>query len=397
MSDWRIPLSDLDYGPEEEEAALRVLRSRWLSMGPEVQTFEHEFGAFLGVRHAFAVGNATAGLHLAFLALEIGPGDEVIQPALNFVAAANMTVAAGATPVFADILSLDEPTIDPAHVERLITPKTKAVVVMHYGGYPCRMAELLALCRRHGLALIEDACHAVGARFDDARARPPDGRMAGSIGDVSAFSFFSNKNLATGEGGMVATDRDDLATRIRLLRSHGMTSLTWDREKGHASSYDVRLHGFNYRLDELHAAIGREQLRKLSAGNGRRGELVRGYRASLRNLPGLVLPFAQYAGDSAFHLMPVLAGSAESRVGIVAALKAAQIQTSLHYPCIPDFFAFARFHDAFLPNSREFARRIITLPLHPRLSDAAQEEVCACLRSAVPPAGAASSAPPCAC
>src|SRR5262245_58168905 len=188
-------------------AVQRVVLSKWLSMGAEVQAFEKEFATMQAVRHALAVANGTAGLHLAFLALGLGPGDEIIQPALNFVATANMTTAVGTTPVFADIVDLSEPTIDPGHVERLITPRTKAVVAMHYGGNMCRMVELTELCRNRGLALIEDACHAVGARFYDAGGRPPHGMMAGSIGDISAFSFFANKNIASGEGGMVVTNQ----------------------------------------------------------------------------------------------------------------------------------------------------------------------------------------------
>src|ERR1019366_5314594 len=190
---WNIPLSDLDYGQEEMDAVARVLRSKWLSMGPEVESFETEFAALQGARYALAVSNATAGLHLAYLAAEIGPGDEVIQPALNFVAAANMTVACGATPIFADIISLAEPTIDPANVADLITPRTKAIVAMHYGGNLCRMAELLTLCRERNVSLIEDACHAVGARYHDRQGRAPHGTMAGSIGDLGTFSFFANK------------------------------------------------------------------------------------------------------------------------------------------------------------------------------------------------------------
>ena len=176
MSSNRIPLSDIDYGSEEEAAIIRVLRSRWLSMGLEVQSFESELAAMLEVRHVFAVSSGTAALHMACLALGLGPGDEVIQPAINFVAAANTTIAAGATPVFADIIGATEPTIDPEAVASLITPSTKAIVAMHYGGYPCRLAELTSLCERHGIALIEDACHAIGARYLDLQHRVPHGR-----------------------------------------------------------------------------------------------------------------------------------------------------------------------------------------------------------------------------
>jgi len=361
---------------------LRVLRSKWLSMGPEVQAFEREFAAALAVKHAFATSYATVGLHLALLATGVGRGDEVIQPALNFVASANMTMALGAVPIFADVLSLTEPTIDPAEIERLITKRTKAVIVMHYGGYCCRMTEIQAICRKRGVALIEDACHAIGAKYLDPQQRSPHGQMAGSIGDVAAFSFFSNKNLATGEGGMIVTNRDDLAAQVKLLRSHGMTTLTWDREKGHASSYDVVRHGFNDRLDELHAALGREQLKKLAAGNERRGRAVALYRRRLKNLTGWAIPFGSYAGDSAFHLMTTLAPSQAARTQVTAELKEAGIQTSLHYPCITDFAAFAQFSHARVPVTREYASSVITLPLHARLSDEAVEEVCAKLQAA---------------
>jgi dTDP-4-amino-4,6-dideoxygalactose transaminase len=382
LSEWKIPLSDLDYGPEEEAAVLRVLRGKWLSMGPEVQAFEEEFAAFLGVKHALAVASGTAALHLAYLALGIGPGDEIIQPPINFVAAANMAVAVGAVPVFADIIGLHEPTLDPEDLERRITPRAKAVVVMHHGGYPCRMAEIQAVCRRHHLGLIEDACHAVGARYLDPEGRPPHGKKAGALGDAGCFSFFSNKNLAIGEGGMVTTERDDLAQRLCLLRSHGMTTLTWDRHKGHASSYDVIAHGFNYRLDEVRAALGRCQLRKLDRNNARRKELVEAYRSGLQGLSGWAIPFADYAGESAYHLMVLVAPNEGARQAAVQALKGAGIQTSFHYPSVPMFSAFAGSDPGKLVRSWAYHQRAITLPLFPTMPTAQVTEVCSVIRAA---------------
>jgi dTDP-4-amino-4,6-dideoxygalactose transaminase len=369
MSNWRIPFSSLNYGKEEEDALLRVLRTGWISMGPEIQAFERELADLQRTNHAFAVANGTAALHLALLALDVGPDDEVIQPALNFVAGANMTRAVGAVPVFADIISIDEPTIDPAHVEKLITPRTKALMVMHYGGYLCRMQDLLSICQKHNLRLIEDACHAIGVVHDG-------GVMAGSFGDVGAFSFFSNKNIATGEGGAVVTGRDDVAERIRLLRSHGMTTLTWDRYKGHASSYEVITLGFNYRLDEIHASLGREQLRKLDAANRRRGELTRLYRSLMQSLPEWHVSFADYPGNrSAFHLMPAVAPDAAARNRAAQSLRENGIQSSLHYPCITSFSAFFAYRDAPVHNSHEYASRVITLPLHPKMADSDVEQV----------------------
>jgi dTDP-4-amino-4,6-dideoxygalactose transaminase len=379
MSDWIIPLSDLDYDREEEAAVLRVLKSKWLSMGSEVQAFEKEFSELIGTKHAFAVSNGTAALHLSFRALGLGSGDEIIQPAMNFVASANMTVAVGSTPVFAEIIGVEEPTIDPADIEGRITSKTKAVVVMHYGGYLCRMAEIKKICERHGLFLIEDACHAVGARYFDSKERHPHKKMAGSIGDIAVFSFFSNKNLATGEGGMVVTNRNDLAERVRLLRSHGMTTLTWDRHKGHASSYDVTVNGYNYRFDELRASLGRCQLVKLNRNNERRGDLVSAYKQNLRALPGWSIPFEAYSGESAYHLMTAVAPTEEVRLQTVQRLTKNRIQTSLHYPHLPGLSAFKYYRSRGLARSVSFASRVITLPLFPTLTLDNVEEICACI------------------
>jgi len=376
LPDWNIPLSDLDYGQEEMDAVARVLRSKWLSMGPEVEGFETEFAALQGVRYALAVSSATAGLHLAYLAVEIGPGDEVIQPALNFVAAANMTVACGAAPIFADIISLAEPTIDPANVADLITPETKAVVAMHYGGNLCRMTELLTLCRERNISLIEDACHAVGARYHDALRRPPHGTMAGSIGEIGTFSFFANKNIVTGEGGMIVMNREDLAEKARLLRSHGMTSLTWDRHRGHASTYGVVSHGYNYRLDELHGALGRTQLKKLLGNNERRRKLLGSYKNVIDSLDGWTMPFGDFIEVSAGHLMVAVAPTAEARGSAVNRLRLAGVQSSMHYPCIADFETFAKERTTPLPITREFVSRAITLPLYPTMAENDPARVC---------------------
>jgi dTDP-4-amino-4,6-dideoxygalactose transaminase len=375
VSEQRIPLSDLDYGPDEEAAVQRVLSRRWITMGPEVETFEREFAAMLGARHALAVANGTAALHLSYLALGLGAGDEIIQPAINFVASANLSLMIGAHPVFADIVGLDEPTIDPQRVAALINPATRAVVVMHYGGYLCRMAEIRAVCKEKGVALIEDACHAVGAAHDLG--------MAGTLGDIACFSFFGNKNMAVGEGGMVVTNRDDLAEKVRALRSHGMTSLSWDRHQGHARSYEVVMPGFNYRLDDIHAALGRSQLAKLPGNNKRRRRLVELYRRHLDDLPGWILPFGAYEGDSAYHLMTVVASDESQRELVVKALAEKDVQTSLHYPCIPRFKAFQSIGHDHLENSDAYAARMITLPLYPGLRDEQVERIASVIRDAV--------------
>jgi dTDP-4-amino-4,6-dideoxygalactose transaminase len=381
VTDWRIPLSVLDYGAEEADAAQRVIASKWLSMGPEVLAFEREFAAMNAAQHAFAVSSATAALHLAIHAIGVGPGDEVIQPAINFVASANMTIAAGATPVFADICSPAEPTLDPREVERLITPRTKAIIPMHYGGNLCRMHELLELCKARGIALIEDSCHAVGAAYEDAKRRPPHGLMAGSIGDLGTFSFYANKNLACGEGGMVVTNRADLAENIQMLRSHGMTRSSWERHQGRAGSYDIALPGFNYRLDELHAAIGRAQLAKLMGGNAKRRQLLARYRQGLHGHDGWSMVFADAIEFSSGHLMVAVAPDANTRARAVHALREARIQSSMHYPSIVEFSGFRGRFGEVLKLSHEFAHRAITLPMHPGLDAEHVDEIVQILRA----------------
>jgi dTDP-4-amino-4,6-dideoxygalactose transaminase len=377
---WEVPLSDLDFGPEEEAAVLRVLRSGWLSQGPETEAFEQEFARYLGVRHAIAVANGTAALHLALLGLGIGPGDAVIQPGVNFVSAANLTVAVGAEPVFADICGLDEPTISPESVAQAIREcrtagevQPRALIVMHYGGYPCRMRELKALCREHGRLLIEDACHGVGASVQ----MGAEGMVRlGALGDAGCFSFFANKNLVTGEGGMVTTDSDELAEKIRLLQSHGMTTLTWQRHQGHAASYDVVRHGLNYRFDELRAALGRVQLGKLDQNNSRRRKLTRLYHRQLAPLKNndWTIAFQAFAQTdltvrSSAHLLTVVAPDTEKRWKCASALKEKRIQSSLHYPFIPEFSAFSELGSNMeLGVSRLFSKRTITLPLYPAMS-----------------------------
>jgi dTDP-4-amino-4,6-dideoxygalactose transaminase len=371
MTPWRIPLSDIDFGDEEKQAVLAVLDRRWLTMGEETQTFEQEFAALVGTSQAIAVSNCTVALHLACLALGIGAGDEVVLPSLSFVATAAAVRYTGAIPKFADIYSMNDLTISPEAVEKQITPKTKAIIVMHYGGYLCDMPAILEVARAYGLAVIEDAAHAPGAMLE--------GRRVGAWGDVACFSFFSNKNISTGEGGMITTQREDIADQVRLLRSHGMTSLTWDRHRGHAWSYDVVALGYNYRLDEIRAAIGRVQLHKLEVNNARRASLVARYRQRFQEIiPEIGLPFERHRGISAYHLMPIILPEGMRRESFMALMKAKGIQTSIHYPPIHRFSAYRMLAEekvCELPVTEEVARREVTLPLYPTLTHAQVDEV----------------------
>jgi dTDP-4-amino-4,6-dideoxygalactose transaminase len=361
--EWLVPLSDIDSGSEEEMAALDVLRSRWLTMGSVTEAFENAFAAYLGAPGAIAVCNATAGLHLACRAAGLGPGDEVILPSLTFVATAAACLYVGAKPVFADIESEDDLDVSPSWVEEHITPRTRAVIVMHYGGYACDMARIMDIAQAHGLVVIEDASHAPGGRLDN--------RAIGLWGDIGVFSFFSNKNMTTGEGGMLITRRPDLAERVRLLRSHAMTSLTWDRHHGHASSYDVLDLGYNYRIDELRSAIGQVQLAKLEDNNERRRRLVELYRQRLgAEVPDISLPFAHPRGLPTCHLMPVLLPRQCGRQRFLEGMRTARVQISLHYPPVHrfTFYRTLALVTGSLPITEDVADREVTLPLFPTMT-----------------------------
>jgi len=360
---WRIPLTDVVVDGELADAVLEVVRSGWWSMGPRVEEFEQEFAGFCGAAHGIAVANGTAALHLALLAVGCGPGDEVVVPSLNFVAAANTVKHTGAEPVFCDIVGPADLNLDPADIEAAVTPRTKALVVLHYGGYPCDMAAVDQVAEHHGLAVVEDAAHAPGASLG--------GRMCGTLGQVGCFSFFANKNLPVGEGGLMVTDDDELAARLRLLRSHGMTTLTWDRHRGHASSYDVVLPGFNYRLDEVRAAIGLVQLRRLPEENAGRARIAARYREALGGHDELTIPFDDGARTRvpSHHLAVVVLPEGAERADVRTALDGQGIQTSVHYPPIHTFSAYRADSRRPLPQTEAVAERLLTLPLHGRMTD----------------------------
>jgi dTDP-4-amino-4,6-dideoxygalactose transaminase len=361
---WRVPLADVRVTDELAAVVDEAVRSGWWSMGPRVAEFERSFADYVGAPHAFAVTNGTAALHLALLAVGCGPGDEVILPSLNFVAAANTVLHTGARPVFCDIEGQTDLNLDPDDLEAAITPATRAVVVLHYGGFSCDLPAVLDIAGRHGLQVIEDAAHAPGSRVD--------GRALGTVGVVGCFSFFSNKNLPIGEGGMVVTGDAETAERLRLLRSHGMTALTWDRHRGHASGYDVVTHGFNYRLDELRAAIGLVQLAALEGENEARAGIAARYRDALHGRHGIELAFADRLGEpsSSHHIAVALLPEGTNRDAVQAALRAQGIQTSVHYPPIHRFTAYRELGARReLPRTDGVADRLLTLPLFGHMSD----------------------------
>jgi dTDP-4-amino-4,6-dideoxygalactose transaminase len=366
LTNWQVPLSDIDLSQEEIEAVTKVLHSRWLSMGPVTAQFEQCFADYVGVKYACAVANCTAALHLAHLALGVGPGDTVICPSLTFVATANAIRYTGATPVFADVISSDDLNIAPASIEAHIDATTKGICIVHYGGYPCDMEGILDLARRYKLYVVEDVAHAPGAAC---WVTDPDSgvqvlKSCGSIGDIGCFSFFSNKNMTTGEGGMVTTNNPTIAEKLRILRSHGMTSLTWDRQQGHSFSYDVVALGYNYRIDEIRAAIGMVQLGKLAENNQKRGELTNFYRERLSDVEAISMPFQTHAATASYHLFPVLLKKAVLRSNFMEFMKIKGIQTSIHYPPIHQFANYRSLYSSNnLSVTTDVGERIVTLPL----------------------------------
>jgi len=361
---WTVPFFDLSLGDEEKEAVAKVLESNWLTSGEKVSEFEADFASALGITQgqAVAVSSCTAALHLALESLGITAGDEVICPSLTFVATANAVRYTGATPVFADICSESEWTIAPEDIEAKITSATRAIVVVHYGGYPCRMSEICQIAKKHGLKVVEDACHGPLGEWQ--------GRKLGTIGDMGCFSFFSNKNMTTAEGGMVVTRDPALAERIKLMRSHGMTSSSYERFKGHATGYDVVCRGYNYRMDEIRAALGVAQLKKLPQINSGRRLLVAAYREVIRReCPDVAVPFEAWEGDYGYHIFPVLLSSqgGMSRERIVEGLAERGVQTSVHYRPIHTFSDF-KAYPAHVPKTDAIAPRILSLPLYPSLS-----------------------------
>jgi len=386
---WKISLSDLRLHADDHAAVLAVLESNWLTMGPKTQAFEQAFAEALDPDHpphCFAVANCTVGLHMALVAAGVGPGDEVIVPSLTFVASANAVLYTGATVVLADVTSPEDLTLSVDDVVRKCTPRTKAVIPVHYAGQPCDMVRLMEACDKRGITVIEDAAH---APLGDAWAAGGTAAL-GTIGTLGCFSFFSNKNMATGEGGMVATRSHAVADKLRALRSHGMTTMTLERHRGHAYSYDVTDLGFNYRMDEMRAALGLSQLGRLPAANRRRAEVFALYRAKLAALAvaGLVLPFAERAvqGRIAHHILPILLPPGVARGGVQDSLKAAGIQTSVHYPPIHNF-SFHRealqVRAADLAVTDSLAGRLLTLPFYPALDESDVDTVVRALRQAL--------------
>lgn len=380
--EWKVPLFDLNFGEEEKQAVMKVLDSKWISSGAQTLEFERRFAEITGAKYAVAVNSGTAALHLAVLTLGIGSTDEVIVPSLTFAATVNAIQYTGAKPVFADIISREDFTVSPEHIKRQITKRTKALMVMHYGGYACNMDDIYNIARENKLHVIEDAAHATGATYR--------GKNLGTLGDAGAFSFFSNKNITTAEGGMLVTDSKDIADQARLLRSHGMTTSSYDRAHGHATKYDIRQVGYNYRLDDIRASIGLVQLGRLSDDLEKRRILVAKYRELLNDVEEVTLPFRHKTEGSTNYIFPIVLNENcnierdEFRRRLEEEFR---IQTSVHYPAVHHFTQYAQ-PSIFLPLTDYVCDHEITLPLYFKLTVEEVTYVCESIKKIIEDYGA---------
>jgi perosamine synthetase len=354
-------------GEAEIAEVVRTLRSGWLTTGPMVREFESAFAAYVGARHAIAVNSCTAALHLALEAIGLEPGDEVIVPTYTFTATGEVVTYFGARPVLADCRA-DTFNVDVATLERLITPRTKAIVPVHVAGQACDMDPILALARERGLHVIDDAAHAVPTRYRD--------RMIGSLADATAFSFYVTKPITTGEGGMITTDRDDLAERMRTMSLHGMSKNAWTRYSDRGEwYYQVLDFGFKYNMTDVAAAIGLEQLKRADAFWRRRREIAARYTEAFATLDGCVTPAEVTEGTHAWHLYilqidpEVVTGG---RGAVIDALQQRGVKTSVHFIPLhlhPAYQAALGVRRGTCRVAEHLYERVVSLPIYPSMTD----------------------------
>jgi dTDP-4-amino-4,6-dideoxygalactose transaminase len=370
--EYNIPLFKLNFDKQEEEAVVETIRSKWISTGPKCTELESMFKNMLHVNNAVSLSNCTDALHLALRVLNIQEGDEVICPSLTFAATVNSIRYLNALPVFADISSPEDLSIDPKSIEEKITSKTKAIIVVHFAGFPCDMQSITAIAKKYDLKVIEDSCHGPLSEYQ--------GNKLGTIGDIGCFSFFSNKNISTGEGGMIVTNNDDYERRIRLLRSHGMTTMSYERAKGHATTYDIVDLGYNFRLDDIRASIGIVQMKKLPEDLNKRAIIRSLYLERLLLNPFIFVPYSENSEFVSNYILPVVLknSTSEKRDRIREKLHEIGIQTSVHYPAVHRFTIYSHLQ-ADLPNTEYVTDNEITLPMYSTLTNAEIEFICSSL------------------
>jgi len=376
-----LPVAQPWIGEREKALVMEALESGWVTTGPRAQELGARIAELAGARRGLAVSSCTAALHLALAGLEIGPGDEVITTPYTFVASVNVITHVGARPVLADI----EPgtlCIDPAAIERAITPRTRAILTVDYGGQPCDYDAIAAIARRHSLPVIADAAHALGASWR--------GRPVGSLATVTGFSFYAIKNLTTGEGGVVVTDDDALIERMTVLSLHGMNRDAWKRYAATGSwYYEVTAPGFKYNLSDILAAIGIGQLDRFAEFQRRRAELVQGYASRLQGLAEVRLPRVREGAVHAWHLYPIaleLERLTCDRARVIEELRAENIGTTVNFIPVhlhPWYRDTLGYPAGSFPVAEDAFRRAITLPLHPRMSERDLDDVCAALAKVI--------------
>lgn len=373
--DWVVPLSSPLIRDEDLREVIEAYRSGWVAMGPRTAELEDDFREYAGAREAVAVSSCTAALHLACLAVGLGPGDSAIVPSLTFAATANAIAHTGASPRFADIRGLAHPWLSVEAVADALEPSTKAIVSVAYGGHLGETEALAELADSRGIALIEDAAHASGSWTG--------GRHAGTLGLAGALSFSASKNLGIGEGGMLLTGSREVAERARILRFHGVSASLWERHRAAASSYEIVEAGFNYRIDDPRAALVRARLRRLDADNARRAELDAAYREAFAGESGLAPTAPPPEGERASHcLFTVVLDSGIDRDAFRLSLAERGVQTSMHFPPLHLSPAYSGGRPN-LPLTEEYGRRAVTLPMFPHMEERQQELVIDATRKAL--------------
>jgi len=374
----------LPYGRQVVEngdidAVVDVLKSDWLTTGPKIAEFEREFAAKVGAAHAVVVSSGSAALHCAAFAAGIGPGDEVIVPAMTFAASANCVRYQGGTVVFCDVRP-DTLAIDAVQAERLITKKTKAIVTVDYTGLPSDLGSLTELTAQHHLSLIDDAAHALGATYE--------GRPVGSIADLTTFSFHPVKQITTGEGGAIATNDARLTEAMRRFRTHGITSDARQREEAGSWYYEMVDLGFNYRITDFQCALGMSQLARLDRSIGRRREIAARYSAAFSSLEEITTPPTFPDRESAWHLYVILLNPKRlraSRAEIFSALRDQKIGVNVHYIPVPwhPYYQKLGYRRGSWPVAEAAYERMLTLPLWPGMADEDVEDVIAAVQNVI--------------
>lgn len=354
-------------GVEEEKEIIETLRSGWLTTGPKTREFERCFADYVGCRHAIGLNSGTAALHVGLVSLGIGPGDEVITTPITFAASANVIVHQGARPVFVDV-DPETLNIDAALIEDSISERTRAIMPVHLFGHPCEIETICRLAHRHLLPVIEDAAHAIGADIG--------GKKVGTIGDLTAFSFYPTKNITTGEGGMITTDRDDLAERIRSLSNHGINANTWQRHGGDTYVHlDVIYPGYNYSMFDIQAALGIHQLKRIEEFWRRRRSLVAIYNEAFKEVPEIQILSVKDDVKSAYHLYVIVVKTEMltiNRDSILQALRSAGIGVGVHFRALHLMSYYSQtfgFKLGDFPKAEYASERVISLPLYPRMEE----------------------------